>query len=63
MTAALTWLAVGLAALTGSERARIAAFFDSTGSLEREVALLDDRRDCGEMKRRGLGARPSELRG
>jgi HEAT repeat protein len=31
--------------LTGSERARIAAFFESTGSLEREVALLDDRRE------------------
>jgi hypothetical protein len=31
--------------LSGSERARIAAFFESTGSLEREVALLDDRHE------------------
>lgn len=31
--------------LSGSERARIAAFFESTGSLEREAALLDDRRE------------------
>jgi HEAT repeat protein len=31
--------------LSGSERARIAEFFESTGSLEREVAQLDDRRE------------------
>jgi HEAT repeat protein len=31
--------------LSGSERSRIAEFFESTGSLEREVAQLDDRRE------------------